>query len=565
MSTFDWVIFATTILAILIYGIYRSRNTKTIDDYYLANRKMPWYIVLLSVIATQASAITYLSAPGQAYGDGMRFVQFYFGLPLAMIFISIFFLPAFRKWNVFTAYEYLEDRFDNKTRLLTAFLFLLQRGISTGITIYAPSIILSSILGLPLNWVIIITGILVIIYTVSGGTKAVSYTQQFQMGIIFGSLIIVFILFQNLLPKHVSLLDSVYLAGKLGKLNVIDWKFDLDNRYNVWSGIIGGFFLQLSYFGTDQSQVGRYLSGASESDSRRGLLMNGFIKIPMQFFILFLGVLVFVYYQFNPAPMNFNQNAELKILQSDKKDEYQSLQHTYNEMQLQRLQPTNELLNAIHAGDELKTKLLQEQLNQIETKSKKIKSEATALIKSTDSSGEYDDTNYIFLNFIMHHLPIGIVGLLMAVILLAAMGATASGLNALSSTTMMDFIHRLIKQDKYRLLYSKLTTFCWAIFSMIVALFAGQMGNLLEAVNILGSLFYGVILGIFTTALFIKRAGGNAVFLAACISESIVFYFWWFEVTSFLWLNLFGCILVMILTLVFSYLLPQQSHSKISN
>lgn len=553
MSTIDWIIFATTITAILVYGIYRSRGSQTIDDYFLANRRMPWYIVMFSVIATQASAITYLSAPGQAYNDGMRFVQFYFGLPLAMIFISIFFLPAYRKWKVFTAYEYLEDRFDGKTRILTALLFLIQRGVSTGITIYAPAIILSSILGLNIFLVIIITGVLVIFYTVSGGTKAVSYTQQFQMAVIFGSLFLVFILLIKLLPEGVGFSDSLHIAGKMGKLNIIDWNFDLENRYNVWSGLIGGFFLQLSYFGTDQSQVGRYLTGASEADSRRGLLMNGFIKIPMQFFILLLGVLVFAFYQFNPAPMYFNQTAELKVLESEHGGAYRQLQVAYDELQLQRSQPVNELLAAYKTGNEQEVERLQATLSVIEDRSREIKGKAVALAVAADPSGNSDDTNFIFLNFITGHLPKGVIGLLIAVILLAAMGATASGLNALSSTTMMDFIHRMKWRPRHEVFYSRFITLLWGIFCILVALFAGRMGNLIEAVNILGSLFYGVILGIFITAFFVKRAGGNAVFIAACVSELIVFLFWWNEWTSFLWLNLIGCLLVMFFAWILSF------------
>lgn len=550
MSQADWIIFSLTILVIVIYGVWRSRGAKTMDDYFLADKKMPWYMVALSVMATQASAITYLSAPGQGYTDGMRFVQFYFGLPLAMIIISVFFLPIFKKWNVFTAYEYLEDRFDSKTRFLTAGLFLLQRGISTGITIYAPAIILSSILGVNIYIVIIITGLLVIGYTMMGGAKAVAYTQTVQMGIIFSSLFLVFFLLIKNMPQGVSLHQSLLLAGKMGKINAIDFEFDLSNRYNVWSGIIGGLFLQLSYFGTDQSQVGRYLTGKSLEQSKMGLMMNGFIKIPMQFFILLLGVLVFAFYQFKAPPMYFDTNKELEVLASTSGDKYRELQLSYDSVFNLKQEPINILLNTDSRLDPVKFETAGQRLSSLEQQAKKVKQSAKELIQEQSGKDE-DDVNYIFLYYITHQLPIGVIGLLMAVILLAAMGATSGGLSALTSTTVIDFIKRFSAKSNQNLHQSqdlrssKLTTIVWGLFCILVALFAGRVGNLIEAVNILGSLFYGVILGIFLTAFMFKRANGNDVFIGALVAEVFVVITWYSDIAAFLWLNLIGCALVL--------------------
>jgi len=564
MSLIDWIVFSITILCIIAYGIWKSRGTNTISGYFLADRKLPWYHVGLSVMATQASAITYLSAPGQAYSDGIRFVQFYFGLPLAMIFLCIFFLPGFKKWNVFTAYEYLEDRFDNKTRSLTALLFLLQRGISTGITIYAPSIILSSILGIDIYYVIICTGVMVVGYTVFGGTKAVSYTQKLQMGVIFASLFIVFYQLIRFLPEGVTLGDSLHLAGKMGKLNAIDLTFDLNNKYNIWSGIIGGFFLQLSYFGTDQSQVGRYLTGKSVDESRLGLMMNGLIKIPMQFFILLLGVMVFAFYQFHTPPMYFNERQEEKILLSPLKSQYQQVATEYNAVQSEKKEPIRAMLQAMQVEDKAGIEKAGSQLQLLETKAKTVKSKAVHLLADSGLTSDADDTNYIFLYFITKTLPIGIIGLLMAVILLAAMGATAGGLSALTSTTVMDFLRRFGKGPVTNdLNSSRWTTVAWGAFCILVALYAGRMGNLIEAVNILGSLFYGVILGIFVTAFFLKKISGNAVFYAAILAEIFVVISWWTELTAFLWLNLIGCLLVLFFAFIIQLIFPEKTKKDL--
>lgn len=554
MAAIDWMVLIVTLLVIVLYGVWKSRNTKNIQGYLLADRKLPWYHVGLSVMATQASAITFLSAPGQAYTDGVRFVQFYFGLPLAMIVLCITFIPIFHRLNVYTAYEYLEQRFDHRTRLLTAFLFLLQRGISTGITIYAPSLVLSTILHLPVVYTSVLMSLLVIGYTVFGGTKAVSYTQMLQMIIIFSGLFLAAGLIIAMLPKEIGVIDALKVAGKMGKLNAIDTTFDLSNRYNIWSGIIGGFFLQLSYFGTDQSQVGRYLTGKSIAQSRLGLVMNGLVKIPMQFFILMIGALVFSFYQFHKAPLFFNEVEMASLAQSSHADKLDALQQRYDYLQNEKQKQVISLVHAEKAKDKpsidrSKTVLLasQKQMDSVRTDLK-------TLMKQNNALAEYDDGNYIFLYFVMHYLPRGVVGLLIAIIFLAAMGSTASGLNSLASTTVVDFYKRLspkTRTERKELNISRVVTIAWGIFCMIVALYAGQMGNLIEAVNILGSLFYGTILGIFLVAFYMKNVKSNAVLLAACVTEALVITAWLMDWTSFLWLNLIGCTVLMGLAWVF--------------
>jgi SSS family solute:Na+ symporter len=550
MSITDWIILIITLLSIVLYGIWKSRGTKNIQGFLLADKKLPWYHVGLSVMATQASAITFLSAPGQAYSDGLRFVQFYFGLPLAMVVLCITFVPIFHKLNVYTAYEYLEKRFDNKTRSLTAFLFLLQRGLSTGITIYAPAIILSAILHIDITYTILFNGILVISYTVYGGTKAVSYTQLFQMSIIFAGLFLAAYMVIHLLPENVGFIDALHIAGKMNKLNAIDTKFDLNNRYNIWSGIIGGFFLQLSYFGTDQSQVGRYLTGSSITQSRLGLVMNGLIKIPMQFLILLIGTLVFTFYQFHQAPVFFNQVEVNRIEGSADKSQYQKLEHDYQLLHEEKKVYVNDLVTALHTNNEKAIAQVRIQLQQADKKSMAIKTEVTTLMKKSNPNADTNDTNYIFLSFVTQQLPVGIVGLLIAIIFLASMGSTASGLNSLASTTIVDFYKRIFKKeesDKQYLSASRWATVAWGVFCVIVALYASKLGNLIEAVNILGSLFYGTILGIFLVAFYMKKISGTAVFYAAVITEIFIGYAWITNLMAFLWLNVIGCLLVMIL------------------
>ncbi|MBS1605585.1 MAG: sodium:solute symporter [Bacteroidetes bacterium] len=530
MSRPDWFVLALTLLGIIAYGLYKGRTSKDLEGYFLSNRAVPWYMVLLGIMGTQASAVTFLSAPGQAYTDGMRFVQYYFGLPLAMVVLCISFVPVFHRLKVFTAYEYLEQRFDGKTRTLTSFLFLVQRGLSTGISISAPSIILSSLLGWNIVWTNIFMGGLLIIYTVTGGAKAVAYTQQLQMIIIFSGMTIAAYIVVHRLPAGVGMSEILHIGGKEGKLNIITTGFegkkkgfDWNDRYNLLSGIIGGFFLALSYFGTDQSQVGRYLTARSLAESRLGLLMNGLVKVPMQFLILLVGVMVFAFYKYNPEPLFFNKSQITVLEHSKYKDSLAIVTAQYNALEQRRL-----------GGDPV--------------------GEGKAVYKATirrwldDIGGDSNDTNYIFLRFVTDYLPKGLVGLLIAVIFLAAWGSISATLNSLSSCTIIDFHKRFARgvteSREYRL--SRLYTFFWGAFCVAVAQLAYNLGNsLIEAVNVLGSLFYGVILGIFLVAFYRKRVGGHAVFVSALIIETGVIVLGILIQTkvvglSFLWLNVIG-------------------------
>jgi Na+/proline symporter len=552
MSSIDWIVLSTTILFIVVYGIYKSRGSKNIDGYLLGDRSLPWYNVGLSVMATQASAITFLSAPGLAYTDGMRFVQFYFGLPIAMIILCITFVPIYHKLKVYTAYEFLEQRFDLKTRALTAFLFLIQRGLSTGITIYAPSIILSTILNINTTYTTLFIGSVVVLYTVYGGTKAVSYTQMLQMSIIFSGLFLAGFMVVSLLPQNVGFVKALDIAGKMDKMNVIDWKFDLNNKYTVWTGIIGGLFLQLSYFGTDQSQVGRYLTGSSVGQSRMGLLMNGMLKIPMQFFILLIGILVFTFYQYQKPPVFFNQYEVNKVENSAFKAEFKEREQDFNLAFADKKTKVIALESAL--SNKQNVAEASAAVKQANLTLQEKRADALAVMKKNDSDADLDDTNYIFLSFVTQYLPKGLIGLLIAIVCMASMGSTASALNSLASTTSVDIYKRLINKTGSDLKYlniSKITTFFWGVISIAMALFASKLGNLLEAVNILGSLFYGTILGIFLVAFYFKKIGGKAVFIAALITEVFVFTAYYHEWMAYLWLNLFGCVLV----IGFGYLL----------
>ncbi|MEP7171359.1 MAG: sodium:solute symporter, partial [Bacteroidota bacterium] len=514
----------------------------------------------------QASAVTFLSAPGQAYTDGMRFVQFYFGLPLAMVVVCVTFVPIFQKLKVFTAYEFLEKRFDHKTRALTAFLFLLSRGVSTGISIYAPSIILSSILNINISYTTIFIGTLVIIYTVYGGTRAVSYTQMLQMSIIFTGILMAGIVVVKLLPHNVGWGKALHVAGKMGRMNVIDWNFDWNNRYNVWSGIIGGFFLQLSYFGTDQSQVGRYLTGSSITQSRLGLVMNGLVKIPMQFFILMIGVLVFTFYQFNMPPVFFNKNEIAKIEKSEYKNEFKKLEGDYSIAFDEKKQKAEQLASMLETKDETLIFDAKNELAAADKKSSEIRKSAVELLKKNDPKADTNDSNYIFLSFVTQHLPQGLVGLLVAVIFLASMGSLAAGLNSLASTTAVDIYIRSINKTgspKKYLAYSRWATVGWGLFCIISGLYASKMGNLLEAVNIIGSLFYGTILGIFLVAFYFKNITGSATFYAAIITELTIVCLWWFNVTAFLWLNVIGCLLVILFAFIIKSAFPKTNLEKL--
>lgn len=552
MNPIDWLVLILTLGGVVAYGLWKGRASKhSMEGYLLADRKLPWYHITLSVMATQASAITFLSAPGQAYTDGMRFVQFYFGLPLAMIVISITFIPLFKRLKVFTAYQFLEERFDLKTRVLTSFLFLIPRALSTGVTIAAPSIILTTILGWDLYWTNIMTGTLVTAYCVFGGSKTISYTQLQQMLVVLVGMFIAGAMAVKLLPEGLGFADSLKIAGKMGKTNVLDWKFDLNNRYNVWSGFIGGFFLQLSYFGTDQSQVGRYLSGESIGQSRLGLLVNGILKIPMQFFILMVGALVFVFYQFEQAPLFFNKTELQKI---EGTPQYKSFLEQDTKVFEEKKAAVTNMITAIKSD---KTEEINQQVAQVTALNKQsdgLRKEVKDLMKKNNPKSETNDTNYIFLSFVTKYLPVGLVGLLIAVILLASMGSMASAFNSLTSCTVIDIYHRLIHNggsEKHYYNFSRLSTLFWGIFCIIVAQFTANLGSLIEAVNILGSWFYGTILGVFLVAFYFKSVRGDAVFWAALLAEAIVIYCWWIDLTAFLWLNLIGCVCVMAFSLLF--------------
>lgn len=547
MSTLDWVVLLVTLLGIILYGIWKSRDLRGSESYLLADKNMPWYIVLLGIMATQASAITFISAPGQAYTDGMRFVQYYFGLPLAMIVISVTFIPIFRKLNVYTAYQYLESRFDQKTRLLTSILFLLSRGLSTGISIYAPSIILSSIMGWNIYLTNAIMGGLLLIYTYSGGAKAVAHTQKLQFLIILISMAIAGYLVVDQLPHGLGFTDALYVAGKSGKLNVITTDFSWDDKYNIWSGIIGGFFLALSYFGTDQSQVGRYITGKGLRESRMGLLMNGMVKIPMQFSILLIGALLFAFYSFQSAPVYFNQQAYNKWKEKDPATvaqidaEYQALHKTYTTQAMAIANDRDHNEEAIAAF-----KQTQHQIHDLRDS---VRNRINEVAPSSDNG----DTNYIFLYFVKNNLPKGLVGLLFAIIFLASWGSISAALNSLASSSMMD-VHLLNKKEDIsedrQVALGRLHTLFWGLFSIAVAMFATQMGSLIEAVNVLGSLFYGTILGIFLVAFYMKWVKGTAIFYAAIIAEVLVVLIYVADIVSFLWLNLIGAALVMLIALI---------------
>ena len=553
MSNLDWGVLIFTLVVIVVYGIYKSRGAQNINGYLLGNQSLPWYSVCLSVMATQASAITFLSAPGLAYSTGMGFVQFYFGLPLAMIVLCITFVPIFHRLKVYTAYEYLEQRFDLNTRALTAFLFLIQRGLSTGITIYAPSIILSTILNINTTYTTICIGGIVVAYTVYGGTKAVSYTQMLQMTIIFCGLFVAGILVVHLLPGGVGFSKAISIAGKMGRTNAIDFKFDWNNPYTVWSGLIGGFFLQLSYFGTDQSQVGRYLTGASVSESRLGLLMNGLVKIPMQFLILLIGVLVFTFYQYNRPPVFFNSFELNKLEQSSYNPQLKVLEKKYDKAFQEKQVEVNKLNAALDREDQAVIDQQRIALKIADEQTKTVRKEVTDLMLKNDKGADINDNNYIFLSFVTKYLPKGLIGLLIAIIFLASMGSTASALNSLASTSVIDIYKRLINKeasDEKYLKASRWSTVIWGVVCIAMALYASKIGNLIEAVNILGSYIYGTILGVFLVAFYVKQVGGKAVFYAAILTEIVVCICGYQKVVAYLWLNVIGCLLVVLLAYI---------------
>ncbi|RNC90234.1 MAG: sodium:solute symporter [Allomuricauda sp.] len=561
MEVLDWIILVGTLFFIVAYGVWKTKGSHSVEDYVRGGSDAKWWTIGLSVMATQASAITFLSTPGQAFHDGMGFVQFYFGLPLAMVVICLVFVPMYHKLNVFTAYELLEKRFDLKTRTLTAILFLIQRGLAAGITIFAPSIILSAVLGWDLRTLNILIGILVIIYTVSGGTKAVSVTHKQQMFVIMVGMFFTFFFILGSLP--ISMGEALKIAGASGKLDILDFNFDAQNRYTFWSGITGGFFLMLSYFGTDQSQVQRYLSGKSVRESQLGLIFNGILKVPMQFFILLVGVMVFVYYQYNTSPLNFNPAANEAVLSSDLSEDYKVLQNGHEELEAEKRLAQNAYSKALRLKDYDAIEQAKISMLSINEREYSNRNAAKAMIQEAEPNAETNDKDYVFIHFILNNLPMGLVGLLLAVILSAAMSSTASELNALGTITALDLYKRNKTgelTEKHYVWATKGFTLIWGIIAILIACVANLFDNLIQLVNIIGSIFYGNILGVFLLAFFFKGIKGNAVFVAAILTQIIIFvlYFAWIfpyesgeEKLGYLWLNAIGCALVVILSLLF--------------
>ena len=620
MHIIDWLIMLGTLFAIVAYGVWKTRKIDNVQSYLLGDRDLPWWTIGLSIMATQASAITFLSTPGQAYEHGMGFAQFYFGFPLAMVILAIFFLPIYYRLEVYTAYEYLETRFDVKTRQLAAILFLVQRGLAAGITIYAPAIILSTILGWNLVWTILLMGFVVIFYTVFGGTKAVSVTQKQQMIVILSGMIIAAIITVFQFPENVSIGDALGVAGKMGKLEVVDFKFDLTERYNIWSGMLGGVFLFLSYFGTDQSQVQRYLSGKSLAESRMGLLFNGIIKVPMQFLVLFVGILVFVFFLFTKPPIHFNQANIGELINTPSEIPFRNLEKEYDQVYDQKQAEINKLMVALDTENESAISEAQVNIQRLQNQENTIRKGVKDLIMKEAPLAKTKDTDYVFITFVMHHLPIGLIGLLIAVIFSAAMSSTASELNALATTTAIDLYKRSIvtdATDAHYLNASKIITILWGIVALSFALVADLFDNLIQAVNIIGSLFYGAILGVFLVAFFFKekdrnalvvgsltgavigaillglfrgeldlfaactgglagsiigyflinkfltRVGSNAIFWGTIIGEICVLYIYYLTYIgtidlAYLWLNLIGCVLVILFSLLLATILKEK-------
>ncbi len=564
LSTIDWLILGGTLLLIVAYGIYRTRHIRGMDGYVLGGSEARWGTICLSVMATQASAITFLSTPGQAYADGMGFVQFYFGLPLAMVILSVTFIPLYYKLKVYTAYEFLERRFDLKTRSLAAVLFLIQRGMGAGITIYAPAIILSSILGWNLNSTIIVIGILVIVYTVTGGTKAVSQTQKLQMGVILVGMSVAFVYLLNYIPSEITVFEAFHVAGATGKMQAIDFSFNFESRYTIWAGLTGGLFLQLAYFGTDQSQVQRYLSGSSVRESRLGLLLNGMLKVPMQFFILLTGVLVFLFYQFHQAPVFFNQPEYRAALETPYGDELRALEDQYDVLSTGRRALNMQYVEARRQNDAQAQSTIREQLQEADAAEHTLRDDVKAVIGQARPEAELNDRDYVFITFILNHLPIGVIGLLLAVIFSAAMSSTAAELNALGATSSVDIYQRSIRRgrtDRHNVRASRGFTLLWGVIAICFALFGTLFENLIQFVNIIGSLFYGTLLGIFLVAFYIRHIGGTATFIAALIAEFIVLGFFRWSDVGFLWYNVIGCGSVIFIALVIQLMVNARHRS----
>ena len=567
MRALDWVVLCITLLAIVLYGVYKGRGSRNIRSYLLADKSMKWYTIALSIMATQASAITFTSTPGQAYVDGMRFVQFYLGLPIAMIILSITAVPIFHKLNVYTAYEYLEHRFDLKTRTLTSLLFLVQRGLAVGITIYAPSLVLSVMLDIDIRITSLIIGGVVITYTTWGGVKSVNYTDFQQLLVITFGMVAAFCATIYLLPAGVTLGDAFHVAGGLGKLNLIDFSFDFDNRYNIWSGIFGGMFVALAYFGTDQSQVQRYLTGKSVTQSRLALLFNGVAKVPMQFFILLIGAMVFVFYQFSAPPLFFNPVETAKIRSSSYGTEYSSLEQKYNEVFSEKSRVLKSYLDAEDSGNK---KLIAEaagELKVVDGKAKEVRASAIEVMKKNNRSVDTNDTNYIFLSFVIKYLPVGLVGLIFACIFAASMSSSSGELSSLATVSVIDIYKRHFKKegsDRHYLTISRISMALWGIYGIAFAQYASRLGSLVEAVNILGSLFYGTLLGVFLLAFYFKWVGGTATFVATFVGEAVVLYCFKFTEIAWLWYNVVGCgVLVIVALLLNPFLKSHPPEEKV--
>lgn len=559
MNLLDWIILFGTLLFIVLYGAWKTKETKNIDGYLKGDNNLKWWMIGISIMATQASAVTFLSTPGQAMDDGMRFLQFYFGLPLAMVIISVTMVPIYYRLKVYTAYEYLETRFDLKTRTLAAILFLILRGLSAGITLYAPSIVLSTILGWNIAFTTVLIGMLVIIYSVSGGTKAVSLTQRQQMTIIMGGMLLAGIMAYSKLPESISFTDTIQIAGELGKLNIITTDFSLSDRFNIWSGLLASTFLFLSYFGTDQSQVARYLGGKSIAESRMGLIFNGLLKIPMQFIILFIGVLVFVFYLFNQPPVFHNQTLKNQAAQTIYADSLAQMESGYNAIYSEKQKAVHHLVSGIQSNNETTIQSAKAEYNLARKKEDSVRLAVKKTIASAVPGSKTQDRDYMFLNFVLSYLPHGVIGLILAVMFSAAMGSMAGELNALSSTTTVDIYKRSIKQEGSERLYlnaSRLFTIMWALLAMVFATLANQAENLIQFVNIIGSLFYGTILGIFLVAFYLKSVKSNAVFVAAIMGEATVLtcYFFFYEEIAFLYYNIIGCVVVVFLAWLLRFL-----------
>ncbi len=552
MEILDWFVLFFSVSFIVFYGIWKNFKNRDLHEYFKGSNKSRWWTIGISVMATQASAITFLSTPGQAYSDGIGFIQFYFGLPFAIIVISMFFLPIYHKLKVFTAYEFLEKRFNKKTRNLASLLFLIQRGLSAGITIYAPAIIMSLILKWPLYPLIIIIGSLVTLYTLIGGTKAVNVTQKQQMFVIFLGLFITTYYIFNGIPKEFSLNEVLEFAGASGKLDILSFDVDFKNRYTFWSGITGGLFLALSYFGTDQSQVQRYISGKSLKESQRGLFFNAIFKIPMQFFILLIGVFVYVFYQFNMSPINFNTAALEKIRNSKFKTEFGLLEKEHKEIQEKKFF----LMKTFSKSKSI------EEIKKLQESESLIRNNAKSLISKVSPSSEVNDKDYVFINFIVNNLPSGIIGLLISVILCAAMSSTASELNALAACSYLDIYRNnfKVKTNYSDLQVSKLMTLIWGIIAIIFALTATLTENLIQLVNIIGSIFYGTILGIFLVGFFFKKIHAKSIFISALTTQIIIFIIFYVDVVGYLWLNFIGSFTTILLAHILQGLVKKQNQ-----